>query len=270
MPMDLLSPTELADALVAAGISGLHQSHSRHNNISSLKACVEGDPDKSFGMTGLTLHSPQEALDALAELTGCSNDLGDISGHDTMDPIKTVAGVVAAARVLADHARRGSTLLACTGHPTGMLELYMRIVDAYRAAGGKVIRPREEERLHGIRKGYAEVRYIGNVGLLADWGQLMHTHGSEAMEALLEADPLPDLVLGDHGFAGAAIERGIPTVAIMDINDPALAIAWLEGKDVSIVPLDDNRPPALYEPLEHLFVAIISGTELPEGYENLL
>ncbi len=256
--MSQTSLDELKEELVRAGIAGPHQSHSRHNNLSNLRACVEGDPDKSFGLSGLTTYSEQEALDALAELTGCSNDLGDPSGYDTIDPDLTVNGVVAAAERLRDEARRGATLLTCTGHPTGVLDMYIRIVDAFRAAGGKVLRPREEEKLMGVRKGYAEVRYLGNVGVLADWGQLMHTHAPEAMERLLEVDPLPDIVLGDHGWAGAALERDIPAVAIMDINDPALALAWTMGKPVTIVPLDDNRPPRLYEPVWTLFEQIIS------------
>ncbi|MFN2502890.1 MAG: phosphatase, partial [Acidimicrobiales bacterium] len=31
-----------------------------------------------------------------------------------------------------------------------------------------------------------------------------------------------DAVIGDHGFAGAALEAGIPTYAIADANDPGL------------------------------------------------
>ncbi len=34
----------------------------------------------------------------------------------------------------------------------------------------------------------------------------------------------------------------------MDINDPALAVAAAENKDVIVIPMDDNRPPRLYEP----------------------
>jgi hypothetical protein len=66
-------------------------------------------------------------------------------------------------------------------------------------------------------------------------------------------------VLGDHGFAGAAIERSVVTIAVMDINDPALAVAWAEGKDVMIVPMDDNRPPRLYEPSWLLFEQVLAG-----------
>jgi hypothetical protein len=66
-------------------------------------------------------------------------------------------------------------------------------------------------------------------------------------------------VLADHGFAGAAVERGIPTVAVMDINDPALAVAAAEHRDVTLVPMDDNRAPRLYEPAWSLFEHVLSG-----------
>ena len=261
--MSSQTPSEVARALVAAGIAGPHQSHSRQNNISKLRACVEGDADGCFGLSGLTLTTPEEALGYLAELTGCSPDIGDVSGVDTMDADKTVAGIIAAATRLRDEARKGSTLLAATGHPTGMLEHHIHVVEAYRAAGGKLLRLGEEERIPSdSKKRQEEVRYVGGVGCLADWGNLKHTHSAHAMEALLEKDPWPDIVLGDHGFAGAAIERGIPTIAVMDINDPALAIAWGEGKEVIIIPMDDNRPPRLYEPSWRLFERIIQGEEI--------
>ncbi len=85
------------------------------------------------------------------------------------------------------------------------------------------------------------------------------------MELLLEGEPWPDLVLGDHGFAGAAIERDIPTIAVMDINDPALAIAHAEKKDVVIVPMDDNRAPRSYEPAWELIVNTIEETASDQG-----
>ena len=257
--MTEFSLEEVASQLVAAGITGPHQSHSRHNAVSKVRACIEGDEDGCFGLSGMTLHSEDEVLGYLAELTGCSPDAADLSGYDTIDPEKTVAGIVAAAERLRDAAREGAVLLTLTGHPTGMLEHNIRVVDAYRRAGGKILRLREDERLDPGGTRHIEVRYTGNVGCLADWGNLKHTHSAKPMEALLDGDPWPDLVLGDHGFAGAAIERDIPTIAIMDINDPALAVAWGEGKDVTIVPMDDNRPQHLYEPSWTLFEEIILG-----------
>ena len=250
--MSELNLSQVKDALVAAGITGPHQSHSRHNNISKIRAMLEGDPDGSFGLSGLNKYSAFEVLGFLAELTSCSPDLEDLEGFDTIDPAKTVEGLVAAAERLSAEAARGSLLLIATGHPTGMLEHHIRVADAYRKAGGKLLLLREEETFRlGSKK--AEVRYNGGVGCLADWGQLQHTHSSAAMVSLLEGEPWPDIVFADHGFAGAAIERGIPTIAVMDINDPALAVAWAEKRDVVIIPMDDNRAPRLYEPAWRVF-----------------
>ena len=254
--------SQVADALVAAGITGPHQSHSRRNNVSKINAMLEGDPDGSFGLSGLDKYSAMEVLGFLAELTGCSPDIEDECEFDTIDPERTVAGIVAAARRLRAEASRGSALLAATGHPTGMLEHHIRVVDAYRRAGGKIALLREDENISARLGKHKEVRYNGGVGCLADWGQLRHTHSSEAMEKLLESGPWPDVVLGDHGWAGAAIERGIPTIAVMDINDPALAVAAAEGRDVVIIPMDDNRPPRLYEPSWTIFEYVLAGGEL--------
>jgi histidinol phosphate phosphatase hisN-like protein len=256
---EMLAPAR--DALVAAGVTGPHQSHSRHNAISKIKAMLEGNPDDSFGISGLDKYSAGEVLGFVAELTGCSTDIALLDGYDVIDPDLTIQGIVAAASRLADEAGKGSLLLAATGHPTGMLEHYIRVADAYRRAGGKILRLREQENLSDRRGKHLEVRYVGGVGCVADWGALLHTHSPDAMSRLLQAEPWPEVVLGDHGFAGAAIERGIPTVAFMDVNDPALAVARAEGKDVVIVPLDDNRPPHAYEPSWQIFETILSGGE---------
>lgn len=250
MPSGLLSAARAE--LVANRVVGRHGSHTRANNISKIRALVDGDEGSSFGLSGMTRYSVDDVLSFLAELTGCSTDVADLSGEDTLDPDLTVAAIARAAERLADAARRGATLFAGTGHPTGLLEHHMRIVDAYRRAGGKVVRPREEEKWP-FGRGRGEIRYVGGVGCLAEGASLRHTHSEAPMEAVLEAEPWPEIVLGDHGFAGAAVERGIPAIAVMDINDSALAVAVAEGRDVIVLPMDDNRPPRMYKPSWRIF-----------------
>jgi Phosphatase len=261
LPMPQLSLRAARAALVSAGITGPHQSHGRAKNIQKIHALLEGATDDDFGLSGLDRYSGGEVLGFLADLTGCSADIADMQADELIDPDKTIQGVIAAGERLRDHARRGGSLLVVTGHPTGLLEMHMRVVDAFRECGGKSLRLREEEHLT-LRGKPREVRYIGGVGCVADWGQLLHTHSSAAMERLLDAQPWPEMVLGDHGFAGAAIERGIPTIAVMDINDSALSVAAAEGRDVIIIPMDDNRPPRLYEPVWRLIEQILEGDEL--------
>ncbi len=255
MPESLLERTRAR--LVAAGITGRHQSHDRANTLKKIAELRAGESEARFGISGVEAYASEEVVRALARLTGCSPDLDDCEGWDTIDPDVTVRALVAAGERLRDAAARGDLLLAVTGHPTGMLETYIHIVAAYRRAGGKILRLREDEELDISSRRHAEVRYVGGVGCLADWGSLKHTHSPAAMEALLAAQPWPDLVLGDHGFAGAAIERGIPTIAVMDINDPALAIAAIDNAEVVVIPMDDNRLPSSYEPAWALVNAII-------------
>ena len=245
-------------ALENAGITGRHVSHKRAGTLEKIEKLLAGDPDTTFGLTGYEAYSASDILGFMAELTGCPSDISDTHCDDRIDPDLTIAGILAAARRLRDAASRGASLLVATGHPTGMLEHNMRVADAYAEAGGKILRTREDERFPLGKKGRLHaIRYNGGVGCLADWGRLLHTHEPDAMEALLQAEPWPDLVLADHGFAGAAIERGIPTIAVMDINDHALAVAWAQGRDVTIVPMDDNRPPWLYEPSWTLIQAVL-------------
>lgn len=248
------------ERLTASGVTGYHRSHDRANNLRKIDELAGGEPEATFGLSGVGTYSAGEVLSFLAELTGCSPDIAACEGYDTIDPQRTIAGLIAAGKRLGDAAARGALLLTVTGHPTGLLEFYMHIVAAYRRAGGKILRLMEEERFPIGRSKHAEVRYTGGVGCLADWGSLRHTHSPAAMEVLLEGQPWPDLVLGDHGFAGAAIERGIPTIAVMDINDPALAIAHAEKRDVAIVPMDDNRPAGAYEPAWDVVVDAIEKT----------
>jgi histidinol phosphate phosphatase hisN-like protein len=250
MPSSLLAAARAE--LLANGVVGRHGSHTRANNISKIRSLVDGESGSSFGLSGMTRYSVEEVLSFLAELTGCSPDALDLAGEDTLDPDLTVAAIARAADRLADAARRGATLFAGTGHPTGLLEHHIRVADAYRRAGGKIVRPREEEKWP-FGRGRGEIRYIGGVGCLAEGASLRHTHSEDPMEAVMEVEPWPEIVLGDHGFAGAAVERGIPTIAVMDINDPALAVAVAEGRDLIVLPMDDNRPPRMYKPSWRIF-----------------
>ena len=257
--MPTISLARARAELIAAGITGPHQSHSRDNVVKKIRSLLGPEPDETFGISDLGAYGDSEVLGFLADITGCWRDVQDCEGYDQIDPDKTIEGIVAMGNLVRDAAIRGATLVCATGHPTGMLECYMRIVQSFRRAGGKVLRPREREDIPWKGSKIRQITYVGGVGMWSDWGNLLHTHSAHPMEAMLTGTTWPDLVLGDHGFAGAAIERGIPTIAIMDINDIAFAIASARGHDVTLVPLDDNRPPAFYEPVWTLVEEILEG-----------
>ena len=109
-------------------------------------------------------------------------------------------------------------------------------------------------RFHEHRR---RIIYVGWVAVLASGANLYHTHEAHPMELVLEQANEVDLVVGDHGWAGAAAERGIDVVAVADINDPALPMAKAEGRAGVVLGMDDNvRPtPSAYDPLADYLLA---------------
>jgi histidinol phosphate phosphatase hisN-like protein len=231
----------------------------RSNVVRNAELLAAGDPDKSLGLQfpGLDVH---EVMDAVAALCGCSADPRERDGPGQIDPDRTIDAVEALAVRLAQAGARGETLMVCTGHPTALLPMYMAVLRVLGRSGCKVLMPRQEERLGGMLRGRRlGIRYFDGVGVLTDRVSLLHTHESWPMDALLDAGETPDLVLADHGFAGAAIARGIETVAFTDVNDPAIAVAKARRQIGVVVPLDDNVPPDHYEPITRVLIRTIRG-----------
>jgi hypothetical protein len=230
---------------------------SRQNAVRNARLLAAGDPDKALGFSfeGLDV---QEVMDAVAALCGCSADPDDTEGPGYIDPDRTLDELEKMAKRLAQAAKKGERVLICTGHPTGVLTMHQAVARALIETGSKVLTPRESERLSRDHHGRnLRVLYLDGVGVLSDGARLLHTHESWPMDALLETGEPPDLVLADHGFAGAAVERGFETLAFNDVNDPALAVAKARRKIDVVVPLDDNVPPGLYAPLASVLVDAI-------------
>ena len=241
-----MSPTdqEIAAHLVAAGIAGPHRSHPREDNIRKAGQLASGDPDATFGIAEVASASTQDALKAVMSLTGAREP-----AEPWIDPAATIAGVRRAAAALRPVCTGRGTVLLATGHPQGLLGFHALLAAAIAGAGATVIRPLDGAPL---RSG-GVLRYTAGSAALTDGGRVRHTHSPAPMEEILASGATPDLVLADHGFAGAAIARGIPTVAVMDTNDPALAVAHARGREVTVIPMDDNRRPDSYDVLAGLF-----------------
>ncbi len=107
---------------------------------------------------------------------------------------------------------------------------------------------REAESFDGYIGG-GRVQYCGDVAVVSMSGDLVHTHSAKPMEFLLKGGLDCDLVIGDHGFCGAALARGIDAVAVVDTNDPALVLAHVRGLPVWPILCDDNRPSVCYHGL---------------------
>ncbi len=213
---------------------------------------VEGHPEYTFGLSDYRTATAEEALEAVAEVCGADPTAGSADDPGWIEPDATLKQIeLHRQRLAAFVSSGGGQVLLATGHPTGLLAHYGALARTLRAYGCTVLTPRDGEWVH--RDWYDRevgIRFVDGVGCAFDGGSLRHTHRSVFMEAMLQdLDGACDLVIGDHGMAGAAIERGIPTLSIADVNDPALPLAQQRGRTDAVLPIDDNLAPRLFVPV---------------------
>jgi histidinol phosphate phosphatase hisN-like protein len=241
------SDEDLARALVASEAAGPDCSHDRANVLWKVERLVSGDPDAQFGLSGLTRFSVSEVLAMIGDEAGFDPGIfGDGEGPVPIDPYRVLAACRAVGRRLSQAAGRAERVVLATGHPSGLPLLYMAVAELVEEMGANLLRPAEGFvwRELGRRR---EIRYFHGVAMLSDRASTLHTHAPAAMQAMLE-EARPDLVFADHGFAGAAIEAGIDTVSIADVNDPALVVAKWQGRTDTVIVMDDNVKPESYWP----------------------
>lgn len=257
----MLSRDELREQLVRTRIAG-EVATPRDNNLDHYRSIANRDPYHLFGLTSLRPWSYPEVLDQMAKAAGVVADPGHREGQDTIDPDRTIDALDALAdRVAAALSVPNPRLLFATGHPTGLLVVHLALARLARERGATLLTPAENWAYWGTGFGRKrKIRYLDDIAMLDDRGGFVHTHDPAPMEAMLAelGDDRPDLVIADHGWAGAAGEAGIPTVGFADSNDPALFLGEAEGKIDVVVPLDDNVLPRYYAPLTERLVTRVS------------
>jgi len=230
--------------------------HPLDNVRDHIRKLLDGDPDKQFGISGLRRFTEKEVLELTAASAGFVPDHDAHTGPVEVDPEFVLSECAAIGERLARACDRGERVILATGHPAGMILLYMETARLLATEGAKIMRPAEGLSWRdGDRHHQWQIRYLGDVAVLTDKASARHTHAPDAMERML-AEAKPDLVFADHGFAGAAIEAGVETVSIADVNDPALIVAKALGRSERLIVMDDNVQPDLYWPC---FQAIASG-----------
>ena len=232
-----------ADQLLAATVAGNCTSHGAENNLYKISLLLERDGDHTFGMEGLLRGASfEEAYAAVADHIGHPPDKEENPGRGCIDPARTAAGLLEAGERARAVAEAGGRFVFATGHPGALLSYYLGLARWVEELGGEALTAQTKGR---YKKG-SILDWVGSVGTLGDGASLWHTHSADPMRDLLQELGAVDLVVADHGFAGAAIAAEIPTVAVMDTNDPALAVVAQRGADLTVVPMDDNRPQNSY------------------------
>lgn len=231
--------------IAETGVAGPGTGHMRDQNLLAIQKFVDGDPHCAWNFPGARDYEFHNVLAMISSVTGCSSDPGHRIGDGYISPQKTLGGLEAASNKIAETARNGGTFMLATGHPGSMLSFYLGVAELVRDLGGRIVKPGS-----GVAVGpKLFLDYVGTIAVITNLSSLPHTHDFDQMAAaLVDVEEGLDLVVADHGFAGVAIEAGIPTVAVMDTNDPALAVWKHIGADVTIIPMDDNETLSAYLP----------------------
>jgi hypothetical protein len=255
------SPQELAEAMVEARCAGPACSHDRPNVLWKIGKLVDGEPDSQFGLSGLTAFTGEEVLEMVAAEAGFDPEPSRRDGEVPIDARRVLAACDLAGRRLALAAERRERVVLATGHPAGLILLYLAVGRLLQENGAEVLRPASG--FNWMEMGqHREIRYLQGVAVLTDRAGTLHTHGAGPMLVMLE-EARPDLVFADHGFAGAAIEAGIDTISIADVNDPALVVAKRQGRSEVVIVMDDNVQPEDYWPCFQAIAAHFRAPELP-------
>jgi Phosphatase len=245
---------ELLAAMVAGGMAGV-VSHPMDNVLWKIGLLCDGDPVSQFGLSGVDSMSRAEVLRLVAEASGFEPDPFVRWGPVRVQAELILRACEAAGERLALAAERRQRVLLATGHPSGPVLLYAAVGRELERRGCELLTPREgfawREDGH-----HREIAYRDRVAVSCNRLGPKHTHSAGPMELLLE-EVTPDLVIADHGFAGAAIERGVDAVSVADVNDPALIVARAQGRTEHVVVMDDNVRREAYWPCFQAMVAAL-------------
>jgi hypothetical protein len=238
----------------------------REGNLRNAASCADRDPHYTFGLDFRGRWSYPDVVAVMAERVGISPDLGHRTGQDRIDPELCVDALERMRERLARAARDRQRVLVATGHPSGILAIHLPVAAELRRAGCELLQPAAGWSYSASGR-LLDLRYVADVAMVSNGASLEHTHDPEPMQAMLAAlrmagQPRPDLVLADHGYAGAAGQAGVSTVGFADCNDPALFVGEAEGRVEVAVPLDDNVPPHLYRPVADF---LLQGWGRPRG-----
>jgi hypothetical protein len=233
-------------------------------SLRSYRLFGEGDPRVLLGLEPRGGWGEGELVELMAERCGVSGDPGYRVGPDAIDPERTLDALDAFAEKIGKAAVRGVPVLFGTGHPHRLTGFYAGLADALSAAGCEVLTPAQGRRVDittrfGVRtynldyvRGVALMREPGARGPGSDTG--VHSHSPLPVRVVLEAaagagGPLPELVVGDHGWVCGAGQLGFETIGLADVDDPALFVGEVEGRVAVAVPLDDAVRSDYYRPL---------------------
>lgn len=272
-----VSAGELRARLWAGGpaapgsVSGRQWERERERRLVRYRLFADRDPRVLEGLEPERDWSISELVVLLATQCGFAahTRLGGEMRRDryATDPDRTIAALDAFAERMRQAAERRSPVLFGTGRPGQLLSFYGPLASALSVAGCDVLTPGRGERVV-IRTRWGScsrrVRYVNGVALVHEPGARLlvdapgapgvRTRSPLPLRTVLAAlsvagRPLPELVVGDHGWVCGAGQLGIEAVGTADAEDPAPFVGQAEGKVAVVVPLNAGVGFNSYQPL---------------------
>ncbi|MER5862364.1 phosphatase [Kitasatospora sp. NPDC002040] len=251
---------ELTAHLLRHRLAGPAVPTPRQNNLRHYRLFGQADPAALMGLDPERRWGPGAVLDLMARQVGVHPDFSYGQGPDTIDPERTVDALDRLAGLLGATAARRGGVLAGTGHPTKLAGFHGALARALERAGCTLHTPGRGTRFREPTPAGQRACVLDAVGPVlvvrsADSAkELLHTHSPAPVRLALAAltgagHPLPDLVLGDHGWLCGAGRLGVPAGGLADSNDPAPFVAEAEGTVAVAVPVDDGAHPDCYRAL---------------------
>jgi hypothetical protein len=236
-------------ALVRGHATGGQPGRRRDQVVGHLRRLVTGDRRSLVGFPRFAGITVEEVLDALDAVWGWT----PADEHVAIDPNRTLAGVHAAFTRIGAVADTGGRIAFATASPASLLELHRVIAGLAAEAGALVVTADETPVLRVDGHPGRRIWWVGGVAALTDGSSLLATGAPECGdEVLFELPARPDLLVGDGVYAAAALRAGIPAVALAGLESMVFGVAARRGAPVTVVPLDETRPPAAYAALEDL------------------
>lgn len=251
---------QLARHLDATAITG-RVATPRENNLAHIRRFLAQERQFDFGIPLTRTWTEESVFDLMVERVGISGDRNVTEGVDTISAQLCIDALDRLRTALQEVSAAGGAVLFATGHPAGLLPVHQAMARWAAARGARIVGVDLERspdpvavRLPADAPLGGDVRRMDGVHVWHQHGGVPHTHFAEPMQTLLTRlgdDGLgsPDLVVADHGWAGAAGAAGLRTAGFADCNDPALFVGEAQGQIEIAVPLDDNVLPQHYEPL---------------------
>ncbi len=249
--------------LLSSKVTGEIRNHGAQTNLESLKRLQKSDPYVTFGITAVETAAKNHAftIPKLIEIAsaslGITPDRFRQPGPGFIDTNLTAQRLNEMMEAIEDTIIHGGQIVLATSHPGSLLTYYLRLAQAIVARGGTLASTSAPV----LIAPYRWIDSVDGVHVLTDEGGLLHSHDSAGFEIFLSKLPQePELVIADHGYAGAAINRNIKTIAIHDVDDPGIPVAAYLGCDVLAIPMNDNQ---LNQPTAAVIDAVLAAPVAP-------